>query len=319
MGRQSTFLKVRCQILALSGFLAMAILCAAGSVSAEDPKPEPKAELLRVGTSGSLTSDQSENKDKKEKAALDALQEFIKAETGLGNDILKEKDWQSLAKTMVDGKAQLGVFQGYEYAWVQEKYPTIKPLAIAVNVDRYPTVFVIVKKNNAVKEGDFAGLQGQTLVMPTNAPRFVLLYLNRETQKAGKTPDTFFTKPEKPTQNDPIDAIDDVVDGKAQVTVIDLATINVYRKQKPGRFDMLKKITKSEPMPPVVIAYVDKSLTDATFKRFRDGLINANQKDRGQTMLNTFGLTGFEAIPADFDQILAATRKTYPPEVPGAK
>ena len=33
----------------------------------------------------------------------------------------------------------------------------------------------------------------------------------------------------------------------------------------------------------------------------------------GQTMLTLFKLTGFEPPPADFDKVLAETRKTYPP------
>lgn len=309
MGGQSfSYLQIWHRILLLGGLLATLVICTANGLSAQ----EPKLEALRIGTSGMLTSDKSGDK---EKTALDSLRDFIKSETGLNNDILKQKNWQTLAKFMADGKTQLGVFQGYEYAWVQEKYPSIKPLALAVNVNRYPTVYVIAKKDDSAK--DFPGLQGQTLCLPANAPRFVNFYLTRQTQAAGKKLDTFFSK--ITSQNDPIDAIDDVVDGVAQVTAIDQATLEVYKKQKPGRFKQLKEIAHSQPMPPVVIAYVDKSLSDTTLQRFRDGLLNANHKDRGQTMLNTFGLTGFETIPADFEQVLAATRKAYPPEDTGDK
>ena len=48
------------------------------------------------------------------------------------------------------------------------------------------------------------------------------------------------------------------------------------------------------------------------------GLLNASKSDRGQTILTTFRLTGFEAAPDDFPKVLADTRKTYPPEE-GAK
>jgi len=55
---------------------------------------------------------------------------------------------------------------------------------------------------------------------------------------------------------------------------------------------------------------------EGTRERFRQGLLGAGQKDKGQTMLTLFRLTGFEAVPEDFGKVLAETRKTYP--APGA-
>jgi ABC-type phosphate/phosphonate transport system substrate-binding protein len=103
-----------------------------------------------------------------------------------------------------------------------------------------------------------------------------------------------------------------------QATAVERTTLEVYKKQKPGRFKLLKEVAHSQPLPPVVVTYIDKSMEEAILRRFRDGLLNANKKDRGQTMLNTFGLTAFASVPGDFDQVLASTRKTYPPE-DGAK
>ncbi len=302
-GHPFTSQRTRQRAVLLGGFLAtLAVLV--GTVASGQGNPP---DVLRIGASGSLAPDKSKGK---EKSALDSLKNFIKSETGLNNEILTQKDWRTLAQMMADGKAQLGVFQGYEYAWAQEKYPMIKPLALAINVDRYPTVYVVAKKDSPVK--DFAGLQGQALCLPANAPRYVNFFVDRQAQAAGKKADTFFSK--ITSQDDPIDALDDVVDGMVQATAVDRATLEVYKKQKPGRFKLLKEVAHSQPLPPVVVTYADKSLDEATLRRFREGLLNANQKDRGRTMLNTFGLTGFDPVPADFDQVLAATRKTYPPE-----
>lgn len=57
-------------------------------------------------------------------------------------------------------------------------------------------------------------------------------------------------------------------------------------------------------------------MDDDTLRRFRDGLLNAKRKERGERLLTLFRLTGFEPVPKDFEQVLAATRTTYPP--PGA-
>jgi ABC-type phosphate/phosphonate transport system substrate-binding protein len=307
-GRPIAGQRTRRQAVLLGGILAALVIFTGTLVFGQGKAPE----VLRIGTSGSLAADKSKGK---EKSALDSLQNFIKSETGLNNEILTQKDWRSLVQAMTDGKVQLGVFQGYEYAWAQEKHPTIKPLALAVNVDRYPAVFVVAKKDSPVK--DFAGLQGQALCLPANAPRFVNFYIDRSAQAAGKPASAFFSK--VTSQDDPIDALDDVVDGMVQATAVDRATLEVYKKQKPGRFKLLKEVVHSPPLPPVVVTYVDKALDDATLTRFRTGLLDANKKDRGQTMLNTFGLTGFDPVPADFDVVLASTRKTYPPEDQGAK
>jgi hypothetical protein len=40
----------------------------------------------------------------------------------------------------------------------------------------------------------------------------------------------------------------------------------------------------------------------------------ANKKEKGQTLLTFFRLTGFEGVPKDFEQIVAATNKAYPPD-----
>jgi hypothetical protein len=67
-------------------------------------------------------------------------------------------------------------------------------------------------------------------------------------------------------------------------------------------------------MPPTVLAY-DEALLDArTCQRFRDGLMGANRKEKGQTLLTFFRLTGFEGVPKDFDQVVAETYKVYPPD-----
>jgi hypothetical protein len=61
------------------------------------------------------------------------------------------------------------------------------------------------------------------------------------------------------------------------------------------------------------VAYYDNILDEATRDRFVDGLVGAKNKETGSMLLTLFRLTGFEKVPADFDQVLAETRKAYPP------
>jgi len=294
----------------LFGAAALTALLAVLALSVEVRGRRAEAKVLRIGSSGSLAAEKSKQR---EKAALTSLKDFIRTETGMDDEIVQFKDWQELRHQLDDNKVQVGVFQGYEFAWAQEKDAALKPLAVAVDVNLYPVAYVVTRRDDAVK--DFAGLKGKTLAMDAEGPRFLKLYVDRQCQANGAKTEAFFTKvlPEDNAE----DVLDAVVDGKAQAAVAEQAALEGYRRRKPGRFNQLKEVARSQPFPPVVIAYRDKGLDEATLTKFRDGLLKANQTDRGQQMLTLFRLTGFQAVPNDFPQALARTRKDYPPEGAG--
>jgi ABC-type phosphate/phosphonate transport system substrate-binding protein len=279
--------------------LVVFLACLPGLLTAR----QSKVDVLRIGTSGSLTAD----RENKEKGALESLKNFIKEQTGLKNDIARQKDWRELTDKMAKGDLHIGVYQGFEFAWATENRPELKPLALSVNVYRYPIAYVVTRKDNQAK--DFAALQGQSICLPDTGQAFLRLYLDSQTK--GKGIDGFFSK--VTTQQGVEDALDDVVDGVVQAAAIDRAALEAYKQRKPGRFDKLKKVAESAPFPPAVIAYYDKVLDDATLKTFKDGLLGANKTEKGKAVLTEFHLTGFDAVPDDFAKVLADTRKEYPP------
>jgi len=265
-----------------------------------------KIEVLRIGTTGSLNPEGGKN----EKSSLDTLRSFIKDETGLESEILRQKDWKDLSAKMSKGDLQIGVFQGYEYAWAQERYPDLKPLTVAVNIYPYPSAYVVVGRDNSAK--DFGGLQGQTLTTVGDGLGFLHLYIDRQCQAAGKKPEAFFSKINYRENFE--DVLDDVVDGVSQAAAADRAALDAYKRRKPGRFSKLKPVAQSPPFPPAVIAHYGTVLDQETLTQFRTGLLNASNKEKGQTMLTLFRLTAFQEPPADFGKVLAATRTAYPPE-----
>jgi ABC-type phosphate/phosphonate transport system substrate-binding protein len=265
-----------------------------------------KLKSLRIGSSGSLTDAKDE---KKEKAALESLESFVKDETGLKSQIQRQKNWRELADKLAKEDLDVGVFRGYEFAWAQEKHSALKPLALAVNVYRYPVVYVVVQRNNPAK--DFAALAGQSLALPSTGQGYLRLFVERQAEAKGKKLDAFFSKVKSYENFE--DALDDVVDGVEKAAVADRAALEAYKRRKPGRFKQLKEVVHSQPFPPTVVAYYGTHLNDATLKQFRDGLLKASHTERGQTMLTFFRLTGFESVPDDFGKVLAETRKLYPP------
>jgi ABC-type phosphate/phosphonate transport system substrate-binding protein len=289
----------RASLLALASLFAICGVMA----QAQDAK---KIDVLHIGTSGKLTGS---DEGGKEKSGLDTLHTYIKDETGLENEIVRQKDWQELSDKMAKGQLQLGVFPGYEFAWAHEKHGDLKPLALAINVYTYPTAYVVAKRDNAAK--DFIGLKGQTLAVPDTGEGFLRLFVDRQSEAAGKKADEFFSKITTPDNVE--DALDDVVDGKVQAIVVSRSSLEAYKRRKPGRFKQLKEVAHSEPFPPVVVAYYGSNLDEATLRRFKDGLLGASKKERGQTLLTMFHLTGFETPAEDFGKVLAETRKAYPP------
>jgi ABC-type phosphate/phosphonate transport system substrate-binding protein len=286
-------------LIALASGLALSAVPSSGQ--------QAKLAMLHIGASGSMTG-----KKDKEKGAMLTLKAFIKDETGLDNEITTEKSWRDVVTGMAKGNLQIGVFQGYEFAWAAETDPKLKPLAIAVNIHRYPVVYIIVNKNDPAK--DFAGLKGQSISIPAIGEGILQLFTERQCQAAGSDLQGFFSKVTTPENVE--DALDDVVDGTTQATVVDQAALEAFKNRKPARFNKLKPAAKSQPFPPPVVAYYENQLDDATLQRFKQGLLGASQKETGQTLLTLFHLTNFEAVPSDFDQVLAATRKAYPPSPP---
>jgi hypothetical protein len=69
----------------------------------------------------------------------------------------------------------------------------------------------------------------------------------------------------------------------------------------------------SEPFPCAVIAYCPGTLSEETLERFRAGLLAAKSSRHGRQMMQLCRITSFEEVPADFDRMLAAIAKAYPP------
>jgi ABC-type phosphate/phosphonate transport system substrate-binding protein len=270
-----------------------------------------KIDVLRIGTTGALTGASGA----REKAGLKTLRRFIKEETGLDNEILSQKDWQEVTDKMAKGDLHVGVYQGYEFAWAVDRQPKLRPLAIAVNVYRYPVAYVVTRRDSTART--FADLKGQSIAIPASGKSFLRLFVERQSEANGQKADKFFSQVTAPDNVE--DALDAAVDGKVQAAVLDRAALEAYRQRKPGRFKRLKEVAHSQPFPPAVVAYYDTTLDRSTLNRFKAGLLGAAKKETGQTLLTLFRLTGFEPVPDDFDRVLAEARKAYPPPTGAAK
>jgi ABC-type phosphate/phosphonate transport system substrate-binding protein len=295
--------------LGMAGVLVTLLVLCAPAV-AQQPK---KFKVLHIGTSGSMALNAGSGT--KEQTAIETLQSFIKTETGFDNDILRQKNYQDLAHKMAKGELQLGVFQGFEFVWAVEKDPKLRPLALAVDVYPYRYAYLMVGRDSKIT--DFAALQGKSLSLPNVAQGQLRLYIERLCESHSKPLNAFFSKVTTPDNVE--DALDDAVDGVVQAAVVDRGGLEAYRRRKPGRFKQLRELMHSQAFPPPLVAYYEGVLDNETRQRFLNGLLTANQKERGQSLLTLFRLTGFIAPPSNFEQVLAETRKAYPPPKEGTK
>jgi ABC-type phosphate/phosphonate transport system substrate-binding protein len=284
--------------------LILSLITMTLSLAAGDSR---EVRTLQIGTSGSLTPADETT----EKGALDALGNLIKDQTGLEAKIVRQNGWRELADNLAKGKLKLGFFRGYEFAWASEKNPHLKPLVVASKESRspYSVVSVMTRRDNLAK--DFDGLQNQSLTIPDTGERDLRLFIDRSTRANGRRPEEFFSKISSP--HNVVEALDDVVDGKVQATVVDQSILEAYQREKPGRFARLREIARSKPLPPTVLAYDDRILDEATTLQIRARLVNSADKEKQEITLGLFHWARFAPVPEDFDKVLAETRKAYPP------
>ena len=262
--------------------------------------------MLRIGATGTLCGKAD---SAKEKAGAETLRSFIKDETGLDNAIVGQVNWQELVGKMAKGQLHIGVFQGHEFAWAQEKHPDLKPLAIGVNGQRYSVAIVLANRDNPAN--NFAGLRGQNLAVPSASRSFVRLFVDRQSASEGKKAEAYFSQITTPDNLE--DALDDVVDGKLQAAVVEQVALEAFKRRKPGRFNKLKEVARSQPFPPTVVAYYGATLDESTLRKLKAGLLGAARKEKGEMLLTLSKLSGFETVPEDFARVIVETRKQYPP------
>ena len=135
------------------------------------------------------------------------------------------------------------------------------------------------------------------------------MFLERACRPRAK--ESFFARITTPASVE--DALDDVVDGQAQATLVDGVSLDCYKRRKPGRFARLKEIRKAGPFPAAVVAYHAGAVDDAILRRVQSGLMDANKSAFGRQLLTLWKITGFEPVPSGFEQNLQEVAKAYPP------
>lgn len=263
--------------------------------------PAQDKAAVKIGMMDSLF----EEKDEKTIfAQMEPFSEHVKKRSGVEGEFVVVKGIESMAKELKAGKIHLAVLQGIEYGWVLQECPDCKPLIIAVTDSPTLKAHVLVAVDSPIKS--LADLKGQALAMPRRAPPYTRLYVEREIKD---DPDRFF----KLSTTDNTDAaIEAVVEGKAQATIVSSGALDVYKQLKPGRFKRLKVLEESADFPAAVVIYRPGQGREKELAQFKDALLKAGDNAEGRQMLTLWRLSGFQEVPKDYQKIVEEIVKRYP-------
>jgi ABC-type phosphate/phosphonate transport system substrate-binding protein len=234
---------------------------------------------------------------------------LMAAQTGMVGRLVKTGDADDLGQRLHEQKTHLGVFHGYEFAWARQKYPELKPLVLAVNQRRHVKALLMVRADSDVTS--FADLKGKTLDMPHGSWGHCHLFLEHRCHCAGHCPMEKHLGKVCAAANSE-EALDEVVDGTVDATVVDSLVLDCYKRRKPGRFAELKVAVESELFPAGVVAYRPGALDEKTLGKFRESLLTTHKTMLGRQLLTLWRLTGYEPIPDDFEKDLSDIVKAYP-------
>src|SRR5947209_6020358 len=76
---------------------------------------------------------------------------LMKAMTGLESELTDGGDGLQLGRQLAEDKLQLGLFQGIDFAWAQQKYPKLRPLMLIINQKPYHRAYLVVNAKSMIK------------------------------------------------------------------------------------------------------------------------------------------------------------------------
>jgi len=234
------------------------------------------------------------------------FKDIMKSQTGLDGEVAVDGEALAVAKAVDAGRLHLGVFLGHEFAWAKEKYPDLTPLVCSVPRPKEIQAYLLVRWDS--KAAHLGDLKEGKLALATGTRDHARLFLERR-KAAEMGGGDFITTVKAATVHD---AINQVIDGEADVTVADHAAWNYYQKLYPGASQNIRVLSRSEMFPLTVIACKSGALPDETVKRLREGLLTAHKHSRTSKIMNLIKVEKFDEIPGGYDDALKACLKAYP-------
>jgi ABC-type phosphate/phosphonate transport system substrate-binding protein len=240
---------------------------------------------------------------------LQPFKAYLDAELEVNSKLVAGGDPFQLADQLKSGALHLGVFHGTEFAWAKQRHEKLKPLFIAVNGEPSLSAHLLVRKES--KYRTIKDLYQKVLIVPSRSREHCWMFLERRCVKPGTKPRAYYEELFRVA--DVFQAMDQVQAGKATAVLVDGAEWTAFQKMEPKKAANLRPLLSSEPLPCALLGSWEGALQPKLLERFTTGMLNAHKSDKGRELLKVMRITGFQAIPADFDKQLEAAAKAYPP------
>ncbi|MBY0458479.1 MAG: phosphate/phosphite/phosphonate ABC transporter substrate-binding protein [Gemmataceae bacterium] len=232
------------------------------------------------------------------------FQTMLEKQAGLTGEVVVARDHADLAKQLKDGKLDIAVFHGFEYAWVKQN-PELIPLVVTNPSVKLQACLVV---NTTSKAKGPHELKGEAVAVPGGTKAHCRLYFDQ--LKTNLPEGCCGVAKLKTTSIE--EAIDAVADDTCPAVLVDLATLTTYKKLKPGAGACLKVLDESMAFPAGVVVYRKDGFKPADVQKVRDGLVKCVGTPEGQRLTSLWRLKGFEEPNAAYQAELDKCLKAYP-------
>jgi len=242
--------------------------------------------------------------------AVGPFGDLMKTTTGFEGKLTTDDAYADVAQKLYDGKLQMGVFHGHEFAWIQKKFPKLTPFMIATNKQHDVSAYVVVHKDSTAKT--IADLRGKKFDLPFGTREHCRAFLRQNCKdNAQNDLNAFFGKVINSQSS--IDGLDDVCRAKCDAIIIDTIALNFYKDIKGPFFEKnLRILAEHKRFPSPVIVYCQGGMDSATVAKISDGMTAAHQNPKCKEMLDLWQIDAFAPIPATYTAELATTLKAFP-------
>lgn len=233
----------------------------------------------------------------------------VESQTGLHYKLMLLPSVDEMRRQLADGTLELGLCHGFEFAWMKQAEPRIRPLMIVAPAHVPLKGFVVVTESSSAAA--LADLRGTKVAIPNGIHQTARLFAERQCHCANANSQDFFREISTPVNSET--ALHNLYEGNVQAAIVDTSGLKCFEERYPARFKRLRILIESAPFPMSVVAIRDGGIELSVLRQFQAGMLNAKSSIVGRQLLGLMQSGGFEPIPADFDRQLEDVLREFPP------
>jgi ABC-type phosphate/phosphonate transport system substrate-binding protein len=293
--------------LSLCAVLALVVAAVGQNAQpAPPPNPPPNLQEVRIGFPEALFKDVPKSFIN---AAVGPFRKMIQQQIGMTGSMKICQDYAELAADLKSAKVDIGVFHGFEFAWVKDN-PAFVPLVITNPTCGKVQACLVVHANSKARSPQ--QLKGACVGIPKGTKAHCTMFLKHLQETSDIAEGDCCPMPWKTEGLTPHEVLGDVVSGKCEAALVDIAHFETYRQYWPALGRQLKVLAESELLPPAVIVCRKGALTEAQARKVRDGLLNCHKTPSGRAFTMFWQLDGFKDVTPNYLDLLERCLKEYP-------